>query len=177
MTPGRRCRLEGRLEAGFALRPRAFRQAPPIFSVGVINLGGPESSPTCAQGSRCFPDILWCGLAPQTSPSHFLAELGGTSSLRARWWSVPVPNALHRSDGSPLRLGRFDSSTITSSIPIGTMCFPGRVEVACWAGRSVVSLTPGRRCLFWRVASRPVLHCVLVLFVRLLQSSPSGSSF
>ena len=91
--------LGGRLEAGFALRPRAFRQAPPIFSVGVINLGGPESSPTCAQGSRCFPDILWCGLAPQTSPSHFLAELGGTSSLRARWWSLPVPNALHRSDG------------------------------------------------------------------------------
>ena len=91
--------LGGRLEAGFALRPRAFRQAPPIFSVGVINLGGPESSPTCAQGSRCFPDILWCGLAPQTSPSHFLAELGGTSSLRARWWSVPVPNVLHRSNG------------------------------------------------------------------------------
>ena len=44
--------LEGRLEAGFALRPRAFRQAPPIFSLRVTNLGGPESSPTCAQGSR-----------------------------------------------------------------------------------------------------------------------------
>ena len=106
LTSGRRCRLEGRLEAGFALRPRAFRQAPPIFSVGVIILGGPESSLTCAQGSwfsRC-PLVWchispWCGLAPQTSPSHFLAELGGTSSLRARWWSVPVPNALHRSDG------------------------------------------------------------------------------
>ena len=34
---GRRCRLEGRLEASFALRPRAFRQAPPIFSVRVKN--------------------------------------------------------------------------------------------------------------------------------------------
>ena len=97
--------LGGRLEAGFALRPRAFRQAPPIFSVGVIILGGPVSSLTCAQGSRCLPDVLCCDLVPQTSPSHFLAELGGTSSLRARWWfrarwwSVPVPNALHRSDG------------------------------------------------------------------------------
>ena len=78
LTSGRRCRLEGRLEAGFALRPRAFRQAPPIFSVGVIILGGPESSLTCAQGSRCLPDVLRCGLVPQTSPSHFLAELGGT---------------------------------------------------------------------------------------------------
>ena len=26
--------------------------------------------------------------------------------------------------------------------PIGTMCFPGRVEVACWAGRSVVLFWP-----------------------------------
>ena len=40
-------------------------------------LGGPESSLTCAQGSRCLPDVLRCGLVPQTSPSHFLAELGG----------------------------------------------------------------------------------------------------
>ena len=56
LTSGRHCRLEGRLEAGFALRPRAFRQAPPIFSVMVTILGGPESSLTLAQGSwfaRC----------------------------------------------------------------------------------------------------------------------------
>ena len=76
LTSGRRCRLEGRLEAGFALRPRAFRQAPPIFSVGVINLGGPESSPTCAQGSRCFPDILWCGLAPQVTSTEITTTIG-----------------------------------------------------------------------------------------------------
>ena len=65
LTSGRRCRLEGRLEAGFALRPRAFCHAPPIFSVGVIILGGPESSLTCAQGSRRLPDVLRCGLVPQ----------------------------------------------------------------------------------------------------------------
>ena len=59
LTSGRRCRLEGRLEAGFALRPRAFRQAPPIFSVVVTIIAGPLSLLTCAQGSQLTVVPLW----------------------------------------------------------------------------------------------------------------------
>ena len=52
VVSGRRCCLEGRLEAGFALSPPFYRQASSIFSVRVTNLGGPFSSLTCAQGSQ-----------------------------------------------------------------------------------------------------------------------------
>ena len=47
--------------------------------------------PDLCTGQLVFPVSSGVVLAPQTSPSHFLAQLGGTSSLSARWWSVPVP--------------------------------------------------------------------------------------
>ena len=68
LTSGHRCRLEGRLEACFALRPRAFRQAPPIFSVVVTIIAGPLSLLTCAQGSQLTVVPLWCVLLRHIPP-------------------------------------------------------------------------------------------------------------
>ena len=95
-------------------------------------------------------------MAPQTSPSHFLAELGGDfffpcqvvvhahayffTSFR---WTVTVslrPWAL-----GPLTVPLWainSGRSLDLCYPIGTMCFPGRAEVACWAGRSVVLFWP-----------------------------------
>ena len=151
--------------------------------VGATNLGGPVSSPTCAQGSRFArcPSVWSCATdLPQSLPGGargglLLSVPGGGPCPCLLLYIVPtVIDCLFRA------LGPSDYVlTVCHFGPLSVAVSPSERCVSCCVlggsiGR-VVDFWPSLP--FWSFASRPVLQCVLRLIVRLLQSSPFGSPF